>query len=244
MMAFEHSLSRIRLERELLKGGEVSERTVKALAGRAHVSVQVAAAILAVLCAQGAVHIDAWVQTGRTGQWSASYLAGLGVNAECPRKRRDKRVVNWRTAPSGQRLLAQFQTGVRSTARDLAEVCFVSPCTANSVCALMHADRVLRIVAWQRSSQGPVVPVYVFRKSTDRQKDAVRLLPMGVTERRHRRIAVLEEQFGAEAALAIKRAMYNGGKTAPVMVVAEGRVVYQRGMGVLSMPAEVRDAAV
>lgn len=203
-------------------------RTRAALADRAFIASMYAVAVLRSLHEAGQIHIGAWVRPALHGPVTASYSIGPGKDApkpSAPPKRSRTEL------PSAQRVLAWINAGNEGTVHEIAAACFLAVVTASNLITALHRAKMIRVAKYRRQACAGPIRVYGLVVPGEPFRNARRPKRRTVTEWRKDRRRDLAEQFGAEAAKKIARAMFQGEGTATVVI--DGRPVYQRGVGML-----------
>lgn len=219
------------IDKAIDEGKPHAARTAPALASVAHCSVVTALRILPAQHTAGLLHIEAWVRVGRAGPLSAVYAPGVGEDEPFPQPTHPgKRKTDWRTSPSGQRILQWFSAGHQGGTTAVMTACNTSHQTAWELLQAMHASRVLRIAGWQRQWGGRPQPQYSLR--ADNSRDVPRPAALSVTERRSRHKRQMAAFYGPEVASVIVKCMYG---RAPIgaTVMVDGKPIYTRGLGLL-----------
>lgn len=148
-----------------------------------------------------------------------------------------KRRGNWQTSPAGKRILALLQSVTDPLSpQEVAAQVHIVPAYAQTVLRQMHADKAIGVAAWHRNLNGNATPLYLVGV-----EDVPAPEKYSAAEKCRRYRAAILRDLPEPVAKRVLSALHGNVKVSAV--VADGRTVYRRGVGVdrvaLSRPKTV-----
>ena len=148
-----------------------------------------------------------------------------------------KRRANWQTSPAGKRILALLQSVTDAlSSQDVAARVHIAPAYAQTLLRQMSADKVIGVASWRRNLNGNATPFYLIGV-----EDAPAPEKFSAAEKCKRCRAAILRDLPEPVAKRVLSALHGNVKVSAV--VADGRTVYRRGVGVdrfaLSRPKTV-----